>query len=232
MVSSRYAYPPSDDQTPPSDLHKASYSVAPATTAMSCYGCHRRLRPHRHMERTGLKTRRHGVSSTCVVPWAPRFTTLPGLRMGNSSSPAAWTTLPEYTIHKAARHTTNQCRDSADRQCRQCCQTDRRTQPLCARRCVGPAQRVHRDSVVGSIGTHMAAEDEGWSILACTAQQGDEDGPPSPPHILEQPCTPRLQLKATFCGRHSVICSRVTRAFYAWNTPISCFADESSSNVS
>lgn len=200
MVSSRYAYPPSDDPTPLSDLHKASYSAAPGTTATSFYGCHRRPRPHRHTEKMVLKTRRHGVSSTCVVPWAPRFTTLPGLRMGSSSSPAAWTMLLGYTTRKAARLTTNQRRDSADRWCRECCQTDRRTQPLCARRCVGPAQRVHRDSVVGSISTHMAAEDEGWSILACTTQQGDEDGPPSPPHIFEQPRTPRLQLQTALCG--------------------------------
>ncbi len=75
---------------------------------------------------------------------------------------------------------------------------DRRAQSFCARRSLGPAQRVHRDAIVGPICAHLLAEDQGRTIHPEHARrQAPQAGQPyqgrsaTEAHLVQQPCAPR-----------------------------------------
>lgn len=157
------------------------------TTATCSYGYHPRTRPTtRRSAKMNQKTWRHGGSKQCAGQAVDRkYMIWLGRRMECSSSREAWTTLRGFTVlqmvGQGARHWTILVLIT----CRYDRQTDRRTQPLCARCCLGSSERVCCDTVFGQIGSHLHTQDERRPIQPHATQQSYQDGPPRSPHLLK-----------------------------------------------
>lgn len=115
------------------------------------------------------------------------------------------------------------------------CQTDRRTQPLRPRRCLGSAERIRRDTVIGQIGTHLHTQDEGWPVQPFSAQQSDQNGLAGSSHLLKQPSTSGSRLgqsSGSLRSRWQLCSSRIAGAFSPWHTSIACTSDEPATHIS
>lgn len=63
--------------------------------------------------------------------------------------------------------------------------TDRRAQPLRARRGLGSSERVRCDTVIRQISPYLHSQDERWSIQSVATQQSHQDGPSGSPHLIK-----------------------------------------------
>lgn len=112
--------------------------------------------------------------------------------------------------------------------------TDRRAQPLRTRCCVGPSQRVCRNTILGQIGTHLYTQDKRRPIQPDSAQQSHQNGSTSSPHFIKQPGAsrswPRQPPSSLRTGRIPRS-DWLTCTISSWNTTVVGFAYEPTANI-